>query len=238
MPFSNLYIDRPDEEDIGLFGCMGSAVNPVGTIKNLGLENCGMSGYIDVGGLLGKNFGDIENCWVSGSITGYTYVGGLVGSSCDGEIRLCCVSGTVSGYQKTGGVLGFNASLLRDSYATADVEGTEYIGGLVGKNYSIDAYIRRCYAVGVVSGSWSVGGLVGLNDKGNEQDSFWNRETSGQTNSAAGLGLTTEEMLQKQTFSSHGWYVTDTDDPAAIWGIIEGVGYPYLRSMPYPAEDF
>ena len=158
----------------GLFGRIGSG----GTVKNVVLEGVQItsdnsSGY--AGGVAGNSFGGtIENCSVSGSVSGSFSVGGVVGYQFGGSITGCSSSASVKGTQRAGGVAGTTNSgaTLTACYATGDVtvenDGTSYAwaGGIVGTNGGNS--ILACYAAGNVSGKGSgtiyVGGVVGEND--------------------------------------------------------------------------
>ena len=157
----------------GLFGRIGSG----GTVKNVVLEGVQItsdnsSGY--AGGVAGNSFGGtIENCSVSGSVSGSFSVGGVVGYQFGGSITGCSSSASVKGTQRAGGVAGTTNSgaTLTACYATGDVtvenDGTSYAwaGGIVGTNGGNS--ILACYAAGNVSGKGSgtiyVGGVVGEN---------------------------------------------------------------------------
>ena len=131
------------------------------------------SGY--AGGVAGYSWGTIENCSVSGSVSGTMYVGGVVGVQRDGSITGCSSSATVKGTIKVGGVAGqtiFGATLTA-CYATGNVnieiDRTQDIsgGGLVGFNDGIS--LLSCYATGNVTSTGSstghvhIGGFLGDN---------------------------------------------------------------------------
>ena len=157
----------------GLFGRIGSG----GTVKNVVLEGVQItsdnsSGY--AGGVAGNSFGGtIENCSVSGSVSGSFSVGGVVGYQFGSSITGCSSSASVKGTQRAGGVAGTTNSgaTLTACYATGDVtvenDGTSYAwaGGIVGTNGGNS--ILACYAAGNVSGKGGgtiyVGGVVGEN---------------------------------------------------------------------------
>ena len=65
---------------------------------------------------------------------------------------------------------------------------------------------------------------------GNILNSFWDIETSGQTISSGGTGLTTAEMQTESTFTDAGWdFVGETANGTEdIWWILEGQDYPRL----------
>jgi hypothetical protein len=233
---------------LGLFGYIGSS----GSIKNLGLENCAVSGCYYVGDLVGYNGGgNISNCYSTGSVSGSSgsyYIGGLAGSS-HGSISNCYSEGPVSGSSSVGGLVGVNDSSISNCYSTGTVSGSLEVGGLVGYNmfgsisncYSTGAVsgasvgglvgfnvgsIIGCYSTGAVSGTTHAGGLVGYNlySYGNVIGSFWDTQTSGRTTSDGGIGKTTAQMKTLSTFTSAGW------DFVEIWGIGENQTYPYLRT--------
>jgi len=154
----NLTIDDggAGNDFLGLFGYIVED----GEVKNLGLEGGSVSGDSYVGGLLGGNGGNISNCYSTGDVSGGYYVGGLVGFY-GGSISNCYSTGNVSGYQGVGGLVGLNYGSVSNCYSTGNVSGYEGVGGLVGLNYGS---ISNCYSTGSVSSDYRVGGLVGLNN--------------------------------------------------------------------------
>jgi hypothetical protein len=204
-----------------------------------------VSGFEKIGGLVGENYaGVIKNCSSVSTVNGGTKVGGLVGVNeflmeqglfIPGYITGCCAEGKIEGLFCIGGLVGDNLAKITDSYATADVIGSNRIGGLLGHNYFwIGAFfppsVSYCYSVGSVSGSDNVGGLVGVNEGGTVTDSFWDIETSGLWNSDGGMGRTTSQMQMQSTFTNTGWDFIDetangTED---TWCILEGQDYPRL----------
>ncbi len=150
---SNLFINRSDNNFQGLFGYSK------GQIEDLGLKDVSVSGKVYIGGLVGENFGDISNCYITGSVSGRSATGGLVGDN-DGTMNNCYSTGSVSGKEFTGGVVGWNRDSISNCYSTGNVNGEWAIGGLVGNNWHS---ISNCYSTGHVNGKWFVGGLVGEN---------------------------------------------------------------------------
>ena len=164
----------------GLFGYIdtGGKVKDV-TLEDVKIESNHSSGY--VGGVAGWSYGTLENCSVSGSVSGSgssSDVGGVVGYQMGGSITGCSSSATVKGTQRAGGMAGATNSgaSLTGCYATGDVTlvsndiGTCYAGGVVGNNGS-SSTLKACYAWGSVTGSKSsgtvyVGGVTGSNDLG------------------------------------------------------------------------
>ena len=165
---SNLMINRPATNNVGLFGYVGSGSE----IANVGLLNMEVNGNSRVGGLVGYNLDSflITNSYATGSVTGSSSVGGLVGDSGFGSITNSYATGSVTGSGfSVGGLIGSfgnagsgNFSSITNSYATGSVTGSGgRIGGLVGGGGF--GSITNSYATGSVTGSGSdVGGLVGV----------------------------------------------------------------------------
>ena len=132
------------------------------------------------------------------------------------------------------GYHNYSAS-LENSYSSGSVSGTDKAGGLVGWNSN--SSITYCYSKGPVTGTTDTGGLVGYYTGGGSTltASYWDKETSGQTGSAAGTGKTSAQMKTASTYIPNGW---NFDDP---WGInaAENGGYPFFRSQGFtPMEVF
>ena len=181
----------------GLFGYIGSG----GTVKNVVLEGVQIesdnsSGY--AGGVAGDSWGTIENCSVSGSVSGTTFAGGVVGSQWGGSITGCNSSATVKGVIFAGGIAGETNSgaSLTGCYATRDVtvenDGTNnsHAGGVVG--YNGGGTLTACYATGSVTGSGSgtiyVGGVTGSNNFGTLTACYHAKGTvSGPTGTTGGV---------------------------------------------------
>jgi hypothetical protein len=164
-----------NDEYAGLFGHLNSA----GTVKNVVMEGIQItSNQIyggSIGGVVGFSWGTIENCTVSGSVSGTVYVGGVVGAQWGGSITGCSSSATVKGMVYVGGVVGQtngNTITLTACYATGNViieiapKKNIAGGGLVGMNAGS---ILACYATGNVTSTGSstgnvhIGGFLGDN---------------------------------------------------------------------------
>ena len=194
-----------NDEYAGLFGYLGNFGNAAGTVKNVVMDGIQITcnhrlGY--AGGVAGFSWGTIENCSVSGSISGTVSVGGVVGAQRDRSITGCSSSATVKGTLNVGGVAGqtsFGATLTA-CYATGNViieiDRTQNIsgGGLVGFNDGIS--LLSCYATGNVTSTGSstgyvhIGGFLGDNyttvtacywKNNHEQGIGYNRRSTGAT---------------------------------------------------------
>jgi type II secretion system protein G len=147
----------------GLFGYTSEEAK----IVDVGLQNVDITNaYQYIGGLVGRNYGTIENCYTTGKVSGSSnYIGGLVGRNY-GTITDCYATGSVSGNNDyTGGLVGYNSTgcTIENCYATGEVTGVEFTGGLVGHN---NGSLTNCYATGKITGGSNTGGLVGSNYAG------------------------------------------------------------------------
>ena len=164
-----------NDEYAGLFGWL----NRAGTVKNVVMEGVQITSHQiyggSIGGVVGSGWGTIENCSVSGSVSGTVYVGGVVGVQIGGSITGCSSSATVKGTVDVGGVAGQtnSSATLTACYATGNVtleidpEKNIAGGGLVGMNTG--SSLLACYATGNVTSTGSstgyvhIGGFLGNN---------------------------------------------------------------------------
>ena len=191
-----------NDEYAGLFGWL----NRAGTVKNVVMEGVQItSNQIyggSIGGVVGYSWGTIENCSVSGSVSGTVYVGGVVGVQIGGSITGCSSSATVKGTVDVGGVAGQtnSSATLTACYATGNViiemapKKNIAGGSLVGMNAG--SSLLACYATGNVTSTGSstgkvhIGGFLGNNyatvtagywKNNHEQGIGYNRESTGAT---------------------------------------------------------
>ena len=164
-----------NDEYAGLFGWL----NRAGTVKNVVMEGVQITSHQiyggSIGGVVGSGWGTIENCSVSGSVSGTVYVGGVVGVQIGGSITGCSSSATVKGTVDVGGVAGQtnSSATLTACYATGNViiemDPKKNIAGgsLVGMNAG--SSLLACYATGNVTSTGSstgymhIGGFLGNN---------------------------------------------------------------------------
>lgn len=169
---TGLYISRPkggpdsSPDPCGLFGSVD------GEVINLGLVDARVAGDWEVGGVAGNLYGRIQNCYVTGSVSGHMDVGGIVGSAGTGSIASCYTTCTVSETDDVsankgrciGGVAGKTyGAVVKNCYSTGDVIGNWDVGGVVGE-IEIEGVVKNCYATGRVTGNKEVGGVVGFTD--------------------------------------------------------------------------
>ncbi|MCP3395654.1 filamentous hemagglutinin N-terminal domain-containing protein [Bradyrhizobium sp. CCGB20] len=201
---SNLTINRPTTDGVGLFGYIDNGAS----LRNVGLEGGSVTGNNSVGGLVGltgiwvylgtssAGGATISNVYNTGNVTGSgAFVGGIVGDTWLTTISNAYATGTVAGYGSVGGLAGRTvATIVSNSYATGNVSAIDQgAGGLVGFNlgtwigpgqadYAIGT-INHSHATGAVSGGVFVGGLLGYSNIGLITDSYATGNVSGTGNS-------------------------------------------------------
>ena len=193
-----------NDEFAGLFGWL----NRAGTVKNVVMEGVQItSNQIyggSIGGVVGSGWGTIENCSVSGSVSGTVYVGGVVGVQIGGSITGCRSSATVKGTVDVGGVAGQtnSSATLTACYATGNViiemapKKNIAGGGLVGMNAG--SSLLACYATGNVTSTGSstgyvhIGGFLG-NNYTTVTACYW------KNNHEQGIGYNKENIVPEAT---------------------------------------
>ena len=254
---SDLFVDRPSENNLGLFG----SVDSNNFIKNVGVLDVDITGLVTLGGLIGwlsdGNGLVIENCYSTGSITS---VRDETGGNAGGLI----------------GTLADPANItIKNCYSTCDVTQTNdlgRIGGFIGfwDLRSGNQTISKCYSTGLVTTTATTGGFIGAIafavDYDNDADNcFWDTQTSGRSDPSVdandtstvvdtATGKTTDEMKDRDTFTdtatsglTTAWdmALVDTYDETKIWGIGDlgsttiNDGYPFLmtfQEQPFEVE--
>ncbi len=255
---SNLYMNRPNEDRIGLLGYTDG-----GKVKNLKIVGANITGkrYVGIvaghmqgsstientyvtgtvtgtyntGGLVGWNIGDISNSYANATVNGATYTGGLVGGN-NKKIENAYAKGSVNGSDTLGGLVGISTgggASIKKSYATGSVTGGSMVGGLVGRNTS-GALIQHSYSTGTVSGSSVVGGLVGGSSGSTVSNSYWDVSRSGQTTSPSGVPINTSGDPDPNY-----WFNNSANSPmnswnfTSTWQALAG-SYPSLKTITNP----
>ena len=239
---SGFSYSRSNTNYVGIFGYISG-----GAVMNLKVVSPSLtdSSYDDmryVGAIVGcGERSDISGCSVVGGIVeGAKYVGGIVGLCKASFIANCSSSASVSGNTRVGGLVGAGSTFgglpaIADSYAQGTVSGNDYVGGFIGN--SSDMAIVNCYSTGLVSGNTdaNVGGFSGYNVNAfpvgdNVRGCFWDVQSSGEPNSAAGTPQTTAQMYDENTFINAGWdFIGEvTNGGSDDWAMPAGGGYPIL----------
>ncbi|OTP80363.1 two-partner secretion domain-containing protein [Caballeronia sordidicola] len=224
-------MDFSTDLNAGLFGVIG----PAGVVRDVGVvtSKVGIS-YGGSGLLAGDNQGTIVNSYTTGSVfdpsqDGNTF-GGLAGKN-EGLIARSWSGASVSGDSINGGLVGYNTGTITQSYATGDVTpqySTGSGGGFVGFN---EGTISQSFATGKVGfGSQGSAGFAFVNNGTIAPDSYWNTETTTQTQGVragtqlpASNGLTTAQMSTEASFVSYDF------SPTGVWALPAGATHPVLR---------
>jgi len=221
-----LWISLSSISNVGLFAnIQGSSDNKMASVSNLfvNISKKGITGRSNVGGICGNlSYGNIENCMVTGDISGYQYVGGIVGRNNDNYynssiISQCASSGNIIATDdEVGGILGFKygSCSIENCYSIANVKAE----GSYPDTYGIGEGAEKCYFAGTIY-STNMDKVYPI--AYSYSNSYYDSEKtkiSGKTGA-----LTTKQMKQQASFQ--GW---DFDN---IWTIQEGVDYPKLRSL-------
>jgi hypothetical protein len=202
-----------------------------------------------IGGLVGyADAGIIIRCYVTGSVLAGDdsfALGGLVGDKFSGNIESCYSTADITSGDNSdslGGLVGFSdVAIIINCYATGDISGGGFLGGLVGKMWS--GRIRYCYATGRKYYQGEIndyGGLIlysGIDEGTYINQCFWDIEASGASHSDGGIGLTTAQMQDIQTYLDAGWDMVGERENGTtdIWRIPEDGGYPELAVL---SEDY
>ncbi|MDB4490851.1 DUF5011 domain-containing protein, partial [bacterium] len=211
---SGLVINRPTQSYVGFIGYGKGQI-----IRNLGLENVDITGNGKVGGFIGRANGvTIEKCYSTGTVhSNGDYVGGFIDE-------------------------GSGSTTISNCYSHCNVTGSKgAVGGFYGAGGG-GLTITNCYSAGSVSGGWMYAGFGGFNHP-SVQNSFWDTETSGQTNAQyqgamPGVsGKSTAEMQTASTFTDAGRLQSVSEGDTVVlysgwlssdWNLVDG-SYPTLN---------
>lgn len=219
-----LWISLSSIDNVGLFANIQASYNKRASVSNLfvNISKKGITGGSRVGGICGSlSDGNIENCMVTGDISGYQYVGGIVGvggvwNNDNPSISQCASSGNIIATDgEVGGIFGYRygSCSIENCYSIANVKAE---GSYSSSAYGIGYSAKNCYFAGTISGTGDVY-PIGVYNTNSYYDS---EKTKISWKEGA---LTTKQMKQQASFQ--GW------DFDKIWTIQEGVDYPKLRSL-------
>ncbi len=226
---SDLFIYRPDEDEVGLFGRVEEAL-----IKNLGLVSVDVTGKKFVGALVGYSWkGTLDSdtrppnsmTYSHGSVTGEENVGGLVGNNYDGTVNQCESTAVVfhassapdGDRWRTGGLVGLNSGMVLNCDYNGVVNGDRQVGGLVGLNehlVTIVGHVEDCGGEYSVNGNLEVGGVAGRNVGNIRRASF-----TGEVNGI----LIGDGLVALNDGATVNAYSSDTALPGSYVGGVVGV---------------
>ena len=254
-----LYINRPDESNIGVFKKIFS-----GNVEGLGVTNANIEGNSYTGAIAGQimSAGGVYQCFATGNLSGIRKIGGITGRVADGSsISESYADIEISGDSDIGGIVGearnlssysTDSIIINNCYSLSNVTATNEnyptAGGIAA--YISKTKVENCFAAGIVTGdATAIGGAFGSSSNVNIRNVFWDTETSGQDASNEGTGKTTAEMKALSTFTD-----TNTDGLDEAWDFVDNPnedsndediwtmefsgaannGYPYLAWQEVP----
>ncbi len=253
-----LYINRPEEENQGLFG-----ITYMAKIVNLDMTNVDITGCELVGAIVGWNYcySEIKNCSVTGNISGSDIVGGIAGTSMSGSVIDNCnftgnvegnISGGITGLNTAstvincfsqgdisgdgaGGLVGQNISnsIVSKSYSTGNIFGENIAGGLVGNNY--ESEVHNSYSTGNVSGEIQVGGLIGFNHMSEVTDSYSTGKVTANSEFGGLIGFAFGSDVSNSYWDTETSGQTDSDGGEGR--TTDEMTYPYSENT-YAGWDF
>ncbi len=219
------------ESWIGFFGNTGAGFS----LRNLTLGCSWITGYNQIGGLVGANSGTISNCHVTVSSGVFSlfgvYCGGLVGINF-GAISKSSFHGMVQGTYYVGGFVGTGQGSFTDCYVNGAVLGYDQVGGFSG---TAGGHFSNCYAAVTMDYSAneapSAGGFAGyiVGTSISFANCYWDKVLSNTATSAgmnASYGKTTAEMKTASTYVGF--------DMVNVWQLSaeQNSGYPFIRPAP------
>lgn len=240
---TGLYINRADSDygyRQGLFGHVGTG----GEVRNLGVVNANIRGYSQVGGVAGyvDVGGTLENCYISGSVSGSNQlIGGVAGDVC-GIVQNCYSAGSVSGLAYVGGVAGDVYGIVEYCYSSGSVSGVMRTGGVAGA-VGGRGTLRNCAALNPsvsrkTTGTGDVGRVAG--GKSSSSTLIGNVAWSGMTvngypvpggtaEDENGLGVSAEDIASDAFWTLDGVFTEPWD--ADVWSVEAG-NLPILTGLP------
>jgi len=244
---SNLTINRPNTNRVGLFRQLGASVGKV-VLKNVDITGNDGVGTV-VGADSGINGGGVSDCYASGTVDGSGAVGGIAGFT-KYSVTRCGAAVDVSGQSRVGGLVGETGGksyTITNSYATGTVTGDEGVGGLVGgwaqvlfDGLPTAGDISTSFATGAVSGTTDVGGVIGAKAPSDANsgattlsDTFWDVDVTNQTagvgnaSDTGTTGLNTAEMQGSAASSNLNGF-----DFSGTWATVTSPNdYPVLQAI-------
>jgi hypothetical protein len=208
---------------LGLFGRLESAAE----VRDLGIVDVNITSSSKAGSLVGDNSGgSIINCYSSGNVSGYEYIGGLVGYN-GGSITTSNSTCTVSGLSVDswwgklagiGGLVGYNSGSIAMSCSTGSVRGSEGVGGMVGEN---GGSVTASCSYSKVQGEVATGGLVGRHSSGEIVDCYAEGEVIGEWYVGGLVGSNGSVVMYGRTGAIHNCYaVTDVIQGKYVGGLL------------------
>jgi len=224
-----LHINRPDMNDVGLFGRIGSPDSHEGVVTDLRLVDADITGAKSVGIAAGMVLGTMSNCCVTGTVAGQapeSQTGGTVGLVYGGTLAQCSANVAITGIQALGGIAGriMKGACVSECCATVEINGSSHCGGLVGR--VDDATLSQSFAAGTISSIESAGGLAGSTQKNAKVYECYSLCVVSADSDAGGLVGSQQAGMLKDAFFLHenggvndSLLITGKDETTFCYGI-------------------
>ncbi len=222
----NLYINRPKEDNIGLFSDLGSSA----VVEDVGLREAHIIGKDIVGGIAGSSSGLVTRCYTNSVINGEDHVGGIIGRN-SGKINITFSAAEIDGIDNIGGIAGWNlGGIIEDSYFLGNVLGDTGVAGVTGIN-NAEGNITNVFMAGEVDGEEFTGSLVGDHQEGSVDNAYWVEEMCEEGGEGAGISvdkITGSEVVNNIVgFDfTNTWEIVEEDHEDTLED-----GYPILRGI-------
>ncbi len=224
---TGLFLNRPDEDSSGLFGYTYEA-----DVKNIAVVGANINGNGKVGGIAGMaSYGTVRGCYVSGTISGERFVGGIVGAHAANNpiLKDCRSDASVSGKNDTiGGIVAWTVGTVENCYATGLVSGVTKVGGIAG-DVAYNGKVRNCAALNptIIASGASTGRVVGSN-VGTLTNNYafssmkvnGNIVTGGSANNSNGTDLSITRANAASFWTTEGNWNTSAWD-TSVWTITD-----------------
>lgn len=206
---TNLYINRPAADLVGLFGyVVQSSIDSLGLVDNMVIGRRAIDDAGRTGGLIGYAFLQVavSHCYTTGFVNGGAQIGGLIGhTDAAVEVNDCFTTGTIHGAGYAGGLIGnaFGAT-VNDSYSSATITYRGIgvgIGGLIGSSFN--SSVHRSYFTGIVNGKENCGGIVGTSNGSTVVSQCFNSGTViGETSVGGIVGSGVNSSVVRDSYST------------------------------------
>jgi fibronectin-binding autotransporter adhesin len=228
---------------LGLF----SSVSSTAMVENLGIEDIIITdGQSSVGGIVGNNAGTVQNCYVTGNVSGNrSNIGGVVGQN-SGTVQYCYTTCAVTvnpeNNGSSGGVVGFNDGTVQYCYATGIVSGKDSAGGVVG--FINTKIVQNCVALNpnIIGNNNYLGRVtVQLNGSGTLIKNYGRKDMKKngtsttwdpiEANTINGADITSTD------WESKSWWTVTAGFSEVYWTIENGSRLPILKGFPSGSQN-
>jgi len=224
----NLYINRPNENNTGLF-----SQTYTNCITNFRIIDANITGYEYVG-VIGSIHNDVSLISSSGNIYGNSYTGGIVGKVVNGTINnVHSYANVYNSNFAGGGITGScdatyknNVCIITNSYSYGNITGNNDVGGIagnIGKGFGSTFIINNSYSTSNIAGVSDMGGVVGEAFAQFRQtvyidNVFWNNHSENPDKCIGGItGMGTVSIDCTTIQDNEPYFYDVSNEPIAFW---------------------